>query len=85
VRVERLRALNLGVTLAWCALWALALSGYALLAAIRYPAGAWPKTSGVSPRWAIGVTGIYLSVIGAVLQAFSQPRAVAKTRETQKA
>jgi phosphatidylcholine synthase len=56
VRVQRLRALNLAVFF----LWAL-LSGYALL--LHFDTPAWVV-------WGVVATGIYLYVVGAVLQVF---------------
>ncbi|WP_011581033.1 MULTISPECIES: phosphatidylcholine synthase [Chelativorans] len=55
VRVERLRVLNLGVFLAWCAFGAVAL-----LQDLK--AGEWVKAG-------IGATGLYLYCIGAIMQA----------------
>ncbi|MCT7375412.1 phosphatidylcholine synthase [Chelativorans salis] len=58
VRVKRLRTLNLGAFLAWCAFGAAALL-QDMQAAFIVKVG-------------IGVTGIYLFVIGAVMQALPQ-------------
>ena len=54
VRVKRLRPLNLGVFLLWCA-----LGGYSLLTHFNTPA--WAVTGFV-------ITGIYLYAVGAVMQ-----------------
>jgi phosphatidylcholine synthase len=56
VRVVRLRPLNLTVFLAWCV-----LSGAALL--LHFDSPTWLA-------WAISITALYVSGIGAVLQAF---------------
>src|SRR5690606_12855919 len=56
VRVERLRMVNLGIFF----LWSL-LSGYALL--LHFDTPAWVV-------WGVVTTGLYLYVIGGVLQAF---------------
>lgn len=67
VRVERLRPLNLGVTLLWVAFGALALAQAALTA--------WYNQIGVQPsdvssftKLGITATGIYLFCIGGVMQ-----------------
>ncbi|SIQ99972.1 phosphatidylcholine synthase [Rhizobium sp. RU35A] len=54
VRVKRLRPLNLGIFLLWCA-----LSGYSLL--LHFDSPAWLV-------WGVVLTGLYLYVIGGVLQ-----------------
>jgi phosphatidylcholine synthase len=56
VRVQRLRPLNLGVFLLWCA-----LSGYSLL--LHFESPAWVA-------YGVAGTGLYLYLIGAVLQLF---------------
>lgn len=56
VRVKRLRTLNLVVFALWCV-----LSGYSLL--LHFDSPAWLV-------WGVVLTGIYLYVIGAVLQLF---------------
>ena len=56
VRVRRLRTLNLGIFLLWCALCA-----YSLL--LHFDSPAWLV-------WSVVVTGLYLFCIGGVLQLF---------------
>jgi phosphatidylcholine synthase len=56
VRVMRLRPLNLGVFLAWCTLSCVAL--------LQDMEASWPV------QWAIGASGIYLFLIGGVMQLF---------------
>ncbi len=56
VRVKRLRPLNLGVFLAWCAL--------ACVALVQDMQASWPV------QWAIGASGLYLFLIGGVMQLF---------------
>jgi phosphatidylcholine synthase len=56
VRVKRLRPLNLGVFLAWCA-----LSFIALVQGMD---------ASIPVQWGIGATGTYLFAIGAVMQIF---------------
>ncbi|MGE7370970.1 phosphatidylcholine synthase [Neorhizobium sp. NPDC001467] len=56
VRVRRLRPLNLAIFLVWCV-----LSGYALL--LHFESPAWLV-------WGVVVTGLYLYLIGGVLQMF---------------
>ena len=56
VRVERLRSVNLAIFFLWAG-----LSGYALL--LHFDTPAWVV-------WGVVATGVYLYVIGAVLQAF---------------
>lgn len=58
VRVKRLRPLNLGIFLLWCA-----LGGYSLLLHFE------------TPGWVVAgvvITGLYLYVIGAILQFFPE-------------
>ncbi len=76
VRVERLRPLNLTVTLLWCALGSI----YLLQAAIRNYYGQTGAAEHEQAffayyldlvlKWGITITGIYLFCIGAVLQFF---------------
>ena len=56
VRVRRLRSLNLGIFLGWCAL--------ACVALLQDMQASWPV------QWAIGATGLYLFLIGGVMQLF---------------
>lgn len=56
VRVKRLRPLNLAIFFLWCG-----LSGYALL--LHFASPAWLV-------WGVVITGLYLYVIGGVLQLF---------------
>ena len=79
VRVQRLRPLNLGVTLAWCAFGMLAL-GQAALAAFYEEIGVLGEHVDVFTKAGITVTSIYLFCIGAVMQFF--PRLGAKPAPT---
>ncbi|HEU4986719.1 MAG TPA: phosphatidylcholine/phosphatidylserine synthase, partial [Rhizobiaceae bacterium] len=65
VRVMRLRNINLTIFLAWCA--------FGVIALLQDMNASLPVKIG------IGVTGIYLYVIGAVMQAFPQ---LGKTRDS---
>jgi phosphatidylcholine synthase len=56
VRVQRLRSLNLGMTLLWCALGAVALLQ-------GMEAQPWV-------RWGIAASGMYLFFIGGIMQLF---------------
>jgi phosphatidylcholine synthase len=56
VRVKRLRPLNLGICLIWCA-----LGGYSLLMHFQSPD--WVV-------WGVVISGIYLYCIGGILQLF---------------
>ena len=56
MRVQRLRSLNLGMTLLWCALGAVAL----LQGMEAHP----------YVRWGIAASGIYLFFIGGIMQLF---------------
>lgn len=56
VRVRRLRTLNLGIFLLWCA-----LTGYSLL--LQFESPTWLV-------WSVVITGIYLFCIGGILQLF---------------
>ena len=71
VRVERLRPINLGMTLLWCAFGALALA-QATLNSFYDQIGV--ETSDVSLFTKIGIacTGIYLFCIGGIMQMFPQ-------------
>lgn len=71
VRVERLRPLNLGVTLLWVAFGALALA-QAALAAWYNQIGVQPSDVGVFTKVGIAATGIYLFCIGGVMQLFPE-------------
>ena len=62
VRVKRLRSINLGIFLLWCA-----LGGYSLL--LHFDTPEWIV-------WGVVVTGLYLYGIGAVLQFFPEKRPV---------
>ncbi|MEQ1944567.1 phosphatidylcholine synthase [Mesorhizobium sp. VNQ89] len=81
VRVKRLRPLNLGVTLAWCAFGALALAE-SYLAQFYTQIGVLAENVSAFTKVGIGVTGIYLFCIGGVMQLF--PNLGGKP-ETQKA
>jgi len=69
VRVQRLRPINLGVTLLWCAFGAMALAQSAL-AAFYNQIGVLGEHASILTKVGIMVTGIYLFCIGAVLQIF---------------
>ncbi|PZO79451.1 MAG: phosphatidylcholine synthase [Mesorhizobium amorphae] len=69
VRVERLRPLNLGVTLLWCAFGALALAE-AWLASFYNQFGVTPSDVSTFTKIGIAVTGVYLFCIGGVMQLF---------------
>ena len=69
VRVERLRPINLGVTLAWCAFGVLAIA-QAAMAAFYDRIGVLGEHVDIFTKAGITITGIYLFCIGAVLQAF---------------
>jgi len=58
VRVVRLRSINLAIFLAWCA--------FGVIALVR------DMDASLLVKIGIGVTGVYLYVIGAVMQAFPQ-------------
>lgn len=69
VRVERLRPINLGVTLAWCGFGALAIAQSAM--AVFYDRiGVLGEHVDIFTKIGITATGIYLFCIGAILQAF---------------
>jgi phosphatidylcholine synthase len=69
VRVVRLRPLNLGVTLLWCAFGALALAQSAM-AQFYNQIGVLGEHVSVVTKIGISVTGIYLFVIGGIMQLF---------------
>jgi phosphatidylcholine synthase len=69
VRVERLRPLNLGMTLLWCAFGILALA-QAALAAFYDQIGVETSDVGLFTKIGVAVTGIYLFCIGGVMQRF---------------
>ena len=69
VRVQRLRPVNLGVTLLWCAFGALALAE-AALAAFYNQIGVLAENVNLFTKLGIAMTGIYLFCIGAIMQMF---------------
>jgi phosphatidylcholine synthase len=69
VRVARLRPLNLGVTLLWCALGAMALAQSAL-ANFYNQIGVLGEQVSDFLKVAITITGLYLFFIGGVMQLF---------------
>lgn len=69
VRVERLRPINLGVTIAWCAFGMLALA-QAALAQFYNRIGVLGEHVDIFTKTGITVTSLYLFCIGAVLQFF---------------
>jgi phosphatidylcholine synthase len=69
VRVVRLRTVNLGMTLLWCAFGALAL-GEAALAAWYNQIGLLAENVSFFTKVGISVTSIYLFCIGGVMQLF---------------
>lgn len=69
VRVVRLRPLNLGMTLLWCAFGGLALAE-AALAHFYYQIGVEQADVNIFTKIGIAVTGIYLFCIGGVMQLF---------------
>ena len=80
VRVQRLRPLNLAMTLAWCAFGMLALA-QAALAAFYEEIGVLGEHVDIFTKAGITVTSLYLFCIGAVLQFF--PKLGAKPAPTQ--
>ena len=80
VRVVRLRPINLGMTLLWCAFGALALAQSAL-AQFYDQIGVLGEQVGVFTKIGITVTGIYLFCIGGVLQLF--PKLGAKAHNVE--
>jgi phosphatidylcholine synthase len=71
VRVVRLRPINLGATLLWCAFGVLALAQSAL-AQFYDQIGVLGEQVSIFTKIGITVTGIYLFCIGAVMQVFPQ-------------
>nr|WP_292841004.1 phosphatidylcholine/phosphatidylserine synthase [Mesorhizobium sp.] len=71
VRVVRLRPINLGATLLWCAFGALALAQSAL-AQFYDQIGVLGEQVGLFTKIGITVTGVYLFCIGGVMQFFPQ-------------
>jgi phosphatidylcholine synthase len=69
VRVERLRPLNIGITLAWCAFGLLAIFQSAM-ANFYDQIGVLGEHVDIFTKIGIIVTGIYLFCIGAILQFF---------------
>lgn len=69
VRVVRLRSINLGATLLWCAFGVLALAQSAL-AQFYDQIGVLGEQVGLFTKVGITVTGIYLFCIGGVMQFF---------------
>ena len=75
VRVKRLRVLNLGVTLAWCAFGAIALAE-SYLAQFYTQIGVLAENVSAFTKVGIGISGVYLFCIGGIMQLF--PRLGAK-------
>jgi phosphatidylcholine synthase len=71
VRVVRLRTINLGATLLWCAFGVLALAQSAL-AQFYDQIGVLGEQVGLFTKIGITVTGVYLFCIGGVMQFFPQ-------------
>ena len=69
VRVVRLRSINLGMTLLWCAFGALALAQSAM-AQFYNQIGVLGEQVGIFTKVGITVTGLYLFFIGGVMQLF---------------
>ncbi|TPI14660.1 phosphatidylcholine/phosphatidylserine synthase [Mesorhizobium sp. B2-4-6] len=69
VRVVRLRPVNLGMTLLWCAFGALALA-QAALAAFYDKIGVLGEQVSSFTKIGITITGLYLACIGGVMQMF---------------
>jgi phosphatidylcholine synthase len=69
VRVVRLRPLNLGMTLLWCAFGALALA-QAALAAFYDKIGVLGEQVSDFTKIGITITGLYLACIGGIMQMF---------------
>ncbi len=69
VRVKRLRPLNLGITLLWCAFGALALAE-AFLYEFYSQIGVLAVNVNLFTKIGIAATGIYLFCIGAIMQFF---------------
>jgi phosphatidylcholine synthase len=71
VRVVRLRTINLGMTLLWCAFGMLAL-GQSAMAQFYNQIGVLGEQVGLFTKIGITVTGLYLFFIGGVMQLFPQ-------------
>jgi phosphatidylcholine synthase len=69
VRVKRLRPLNLGITLLWCAFGALALA-QAALAEFYSQIGVLAANVSLFIKIGIAATSIYLFCIGGIMQLF---------------
>ncbi|WP_405023120.1 phosphatidylcholine synthase [Mesorhizobium sp. P13.3] len=69
VRVVRLRPINLGMTLLWCAFGALALA-QAALASFYDKIGVLSEQVSIFTKAGITVTGLYLACIGGIMQMF---------------
>ncbi len=69
VRVKRLRPINLGVTLAWCAFGGLALAE-SFLAQFYTQIGVLAENVSAFTKIGIGATSIYLFCIGGIMQLF---------------
>jgi phosphatidylcholine synthase len=69
VRVKRLRTVNLGITLLWCAFGMLALAE-AALAEFYSQLGVLAANVSQFTKFGIAITGIYLFCIGGVMQLF---------------
>jgi phosphatidylcholine synthase len=69
VRVKRLRPINLGVTLVWCAFGALALAE-SYLAQFYTQIGVLAANVSLFTKIGIAVTSIYLFCIGGIMQLF---------------
>ena len=69
VRVVRLRSINLGMTLLWCAFGALALAQSAM-AQFYNQIGVLGEQVGIFTKVGITMTGLYLFFIGGVMQLF---------------
>ena len=69
VRVKRLRTLNLGITLLWCAFGMLALAE-AALAEFYSQIGVLAANVSEFTKFGIATTGIYLFCIGGIMQMF---------------
>jgi len=69
VRVVRLRSINLGMTLLWCAFGALALAQSAM-AQFYNQIGVLGEQVGIFTKVSITMTGLYLFFIGGVMQLF---------------
>ncbi|MBX3570264.1 MAG: phosphatidylcholine/phosphatidylserine synthase [Rhizobiaceae bacterium] len=77
VRVVRLRPINLGITLLWCAFGALALA-QAALAEWYSQIGMLAENVSTITKVGIAATGIYLFCIGGIMQAFPKLGAAAR-------